>query len=199
MILKTKILLIILVFLSVNVKSQFKIREAMLADSDVQKELSSYLEKIPVGHESYFGFTNRNEIEEVKLGSPFQILTLDYESIDIESEAINRSILWYIPIILDDTYRCFLHVKLVNNSFIVVGIGLMELARDVDNFEKLHNFKQMQNKALFFDPTLNIICLVSDVDNYYPIRELPQCSDCDTANDQVYNRTAFLNRIRIYD
>lgn len=190
-------LVIILVFFSSSVESQISIRQSMLADVEIQSGLSAYLKKIPLGHENYFGFTNRKELENVEFGEPLQIYTINYDSIEIESRTIKKSSLWYISLFVDTSYRCFLYVRQSNSSFKVVGIGLMEIAMELDNFEKLNHLKQMQNKALLIDQTSNLVCLVSENDTYYVIRSISNCTSCEKDLIQTFDRADFLSRITI--
>jgi hypothetical protein len=79
-------------------------------------------------------------------------------SSDIHFKPIKK---WKVPLIVDDSYRCFLDISLKNGDYKVVGIGLNELASDLDNYERLQNFKEIKNKAIFIDYSLSAYFLVS--------------------------------------
>ncbi len=189
-------LVILLMTSSSLIKSQITDQQRILADEVVQIGLINYLEKIPKGHEQYYGFSTREEFQDVEFGQPLNIIIINYDSIKIDDKAISRSTLWYIPLVINNEYRCFLHVRQIQNSFKVIGIGYMEVAKELDNFEIQFHLKQQENKELLFDPVSNIMCLITDNSNYYPIRPLPNCKDCLNDSKEMLQKAEFLNVIR---
>ena len=190
------IIITLLISPSIFVKSQITDQQRILADTAIQVDLTNYLEKIPKGHEQYYGFSTREEFQHVEFGQPLNIFIISYDSINIDEKAISESTLWYIPLVINNDYRCFLHVRKIQNSFKIVGIGYMEVAKELNDFEIQYQLKQKENKNLLFDPISNILCLITDNFNYYQIRPIPNCKDCSNDSKVMLNQLEFLNTIR---
>jgi len=175
-----------------------EIRQSLLTNTKIKSGMENYLEKIPYGHEEYFGFSNRDEFESVDFGHPLQRYSLNADSIIYDAKAIKPSGLWYIPLIVDSSYRCFLQVRVFNNSYKVVGIGMKEIAIDVDRFASFNQLKQSNCKALFLDEITNILCLVTENDSYYPIRAISSCKTCENKKTDSITKHEFLASVRIF-
>jgi hypothetical protein len=101
-----------------------------------------YLEKIPQGRESLYGFKNRDEFALAKIGKPYQIFLLKKEfftdSITTNVNYIVPSDEWRVTVMVNNEYRALVTVAKMNGILKVVGIGAAGLASDLGVFEKQH-------------------------------------------------------------
>ena len=107
------------------------------------EELKSYLQKIPLGQEHMFGFNNRKEFSQSKIGVPYEVFTLtanffDNEKIEKDQNYIVSTGNWRVPIIVSNEYKALLTVSKENNKWKVVKIGAKGLARELDKFKQNH-------------------------------------------------------------
>ncbi len=107
-----------------------------------EKEYAAYLEKIPANKELLYGFNNRDEFNKVKLGKPYQLLTLNEEFFSdpvlTDKNYLSPSGDWRIPLIIDSEYRALLTVAQIDGNWKIVGLGAASLAKELDAFEKDH-------------------------------------------------------------
>jgi len=109
----------------------------------VNEELISFLQKIPVGQENMFGFTNRGEFSQAEIGDPYEVFTLSLEFFDTKNIIRNKTYIvstenWRVPIIVNNQHRALLTVSKVNNQWSVVKLGAKALAEELDIFNKNH-------------------------------------------------------------
>ena len=109
----------------------------------VNEELISFLQKIPVGQENMFGFTNRGEFSQAEIGDPYEVFTLSLEFFDTKNIIRNKTYIvstenWRVPIIVNNQHRALLTVSKVNNQWSVVKLGAKGLAEELDIFNKNH-------------------------------------------------------------
>jgi len=107
------------------------------------EELISFLQKIPVGQENMFGFTNRGEFSQAEIGDPYEVFTLSLEFFDTKNIIRNKTYIvstenWRVPIIVNNQHRALLTVSKVNNQWSVVKLGAKGLAEELDIFNKNH-------------------------------------------------------------
>ena len=107
------------------------------------EELISFLQKIPVGQENMFGFTNRGEFSLAEIGDPYEVFTLSLEFFDTKNIIRNKTYIvstenWRVPIIVNNQHRALLTVSKVNNQWSVVKLGAKGLAEELDIFNKNH-------------------------------------------------------------
>ena len=107
------------------------------------EELNNYLQKIPVGQEKMFGFTNRGEFSQAEIGTPYEVFTLSPEFFDTKNIISNKTYIvsaenWRVPIIVNNQHRALLTVSMVNNQWSVVKLGAKGLAEELDVFNKNH-------------------------------------------------------------
>ena len=107
------------------------------------EELISFLQKIPVGQENMFGFTNRGEFSQAEIGDPYEVFTLSLEFFDTKNIIRNKTYIvstenWRVPIIVNNQHRALLTVSKVNNQWSVVKLGAKALAEELDIFNKNH-------------------------------------------------------------
>ena len=102
-------------------------------------QLNEYLQKIPVGQEEMFGFSNRDEFSQTKIGVPYEVLTLSTDFFSDERIENNKNYLvstgnWRVPIKVGDEYKALLTVSKDNNVWSVVKIGAKGLASELGEF-----------------------------------------------------------------
>ena len=107
------------------------------------KELHSYLQKIPLGQEHLFGFNNREEFSQSKTGLPYEVFTLsanffENEKIEESKNYIISTGNWRVPIIVNNKYKALLTVSKENNKWRIVKIGAKGLATELDKFKQNH-------------------------------------------------------------
>ena len=107
------------------------------------EELKSYLQKIPFGQEHLFGFENRNEFAQSKIGVPFEVLTLNENFFNDEKVLKDEKYFvstgnWRVPVIVNNKYKALLTVAKENNNWRIVKIGAKGLANELDRFEQNH-------------------------------------------------------------
>lgn len=158
-----------LLTLCVSMQSQ-DIRQSMLNSPMVQAGLFEYLSKIPNGHEVNFGFYDRSEFKDATFGRPYQIYRIQYDSLEYESKEFRETNKWYIPVILDNTYRCFLYVRNNANEFRIVGIGSMEIAKDIGLCENMYKSSNQTHDLIILDEINNFLYLVSNDGLFTPVR-----------------------------
>ncbi len=117
-----------------------------------EKGYQAYLEKIPDGQESHYGFNNQEEFARVKTGKPYQIIILKKEFFT-DPELTGEDCLqplneWRVPLMVDHENRAFLTVARIKGSYKAVGLGAAGLAREVGEFEKTHPSKNQYGKIL---------------------------------------------------
>jgi len=125
-------------------------RSIVFSQEAIPKEISKaansgyheYLEKIPQGRESLYGFKNRDEFSLAKIGKPYQIflLTKEFYTIPIinNDNYIVASDEWRVAVTVNNEYRAMVTVAKMNGIWEVVGIGAAGLASDLGVFEKQH-------------------------------------------------------------
>ncbi len=102
-------------------------------------QLNEYLQKIPVGQEEMFGFSNRDEFSQTKIGVPYEVLTLSTDFFSDERIENNKNYLvstgnWRVPIKVGDEYKALLTVSKDNNVWSIVKIGAKGLASELGEF-----------------------------------------------------------------
>lgn len=148
---KKKILLLSLIVLcsSVSFGQMNKVKEVTDA---ADKGYQAYLEKIPDGQESNYGFNSRDEFARVMTGKPYQIIILKkefYTDMDLTGEDCLQPLdEWRVPLMVDGENRAFLTVARVNGQLKTVGLGAAGLARELGEFEKEHPSGQSHGKIL---------------------------------------------------
>src|SRR3989442_72707 len=90
--------------------------------------LSDYLNKIPNGEESKYGFNNREEFSLAQCGKPYEIFSLTKEFFSDENLADKRNYLvstgeWRIAVTMKGENRVILTVAKMNGAWEVVCLG----------------------------------------------------------------------------
>jgi hypothetical protein len=103
---------------------------------------AAYLEKIPGGQESFYGFSSRDEFSRAEIGKPYQILTLSREFFTEPATAGRNYIIpaneWRVSLTVNHQSLVMITVAKMNGVLEVVGIGAAGLAGELNQFEKSH-------------------------------------------------------------
>jgi hypothetical protein len=143
------LLSLMLLFSSVSFGQMNRVKEVTEAAG---RGAQAYLEKIPPGHESRYGFNNREEFARVEMGKPYQIIILKKELFE-DPEMSGDDYLqpldeWRVPLMVDRENRAFLTVARVKGQLKTVGLGAAGLAGELGEFEKQHPSRQSHGKIL---------------------------------------------------
>jgi hypothetical protein len=113
----------------------------------------SYLELIPTGQESFYGFKSRDEFAMTKIGKPYQIFTLSQDFFSDASLADSKNYLvptkeWRIPVMVNGENRTLVTVAIMNGKYAVVGIGGTGLSKELEELEKNYPTANQEGKLL---------------------------------------------------
>lgn len=153
-------------------------------------ELSNYLNKIPLGQENKFGFSNREEFFQAEIGIPYEVFSLNTDFFDSENVIRNEVYIvstnnWRVPIIVGDQYRALLTVTKVNNQWSVVKIGASGLAEELDLFHKNHpSMKELKILRVF---QLKSDFVLTSNDLIYPLTSAKSLFSTKVDNDVSYS------------
>jgi len=130
----------------------------------VLNSLPDWLEKIPAGSESNYGFQSRDEFSRAGLGDPIGIFDLGDEFYTQTDQAPRLASTgeWRIPVTVDQKIRAMVTVAKQNNSWVIVDFGATGLAEGINNYEskltadqfrriKILYLYQPLSKFLFYD------------------------------------------------
>ena len=113
---------------------------------------TAYLQKIPPGKETLFGFKNRDEFAIAKIGKPYQIFQLTKQfftdTILTDENYVVPSGEWRVAIVTENENRVMVTVAKMEGNWKVVGIGAAGLASELESFEKLTNESGQGGKIL---------------------------------------------------
>jgi hypothetical protein len=96
----------------------------------VRKELSSFLEVIPVSLEKEHGFNDRSEFEKALPGSIYRIVGVDAEGKTFETNLYN------VMVTVNGEYRAVLTVSHTDDHYEIEAIGATLLAKELQLIEK---------------------------------------------------------------
>ena len=166
---KNLLLLFILCLVVAESPAQKVNRHKMMKET--MNELQSWLNKIPGGNESNYGFSNRDEFSLATLGKPYQVFTLsdDFfkEEIQPGKSYLKATGEWRIPVMVNQENRVLITVFKKNNHWKIVELGGRVLSHELQEFEqypelskakfiRLLRIYQLQSDFLFTgDPSLS--------------------------------------------
>ena len=151
-------------------------------------ELAYFLNKIPNGMESEYGFQNREDFQKAKLLNPMNIIfpTSEYyenELVDSTKRNLYSSNNWKIPIEADNKVCCFLQGILNGNTFKVTSIGGNDVAQMFNNFRINNSNTDKIHYDIILFPTIKKMYLIQNdnrLDNYQseiiPMDESRECN-----------------------
>jgi hypothetical protein len=112
--------------------------------------LAQFLGKIPAGSESLYGFSSRDELLQVKLGTPIPVFTIVPDStmgdIVTAKEYLTITDEWRIPITVDGEAKALLTLSKVNGTWKCVDFGAAGLAREIQKFIESHSFDETRQQ-----------------------------------------------------
>lgn len=143
-----------------------------------RSSLGGFLDKIPPGRESRYGFFNRAEFARASLGVPMRVYTADADSADALSgngpmspKATNE---WRVPILVDGESRALLTVAAVAGQITATELGAAGLSRELGEFKKRYPARRsalLRLHALQCDFVINDRTGSGfDKADYYPLR-----------------------------
>ncbi len=160
--------------LLVFILSNFCTITLVAQDEQIRKDISLvaerdykvFLEKIPIGMEARYGFSNRNEFEKVTLGNPMSTLFpsdnfYNTDPIDINMTNYKVSPIWEVPIIVDGNICCLLRMKAINNTCFVIGVGGSLSAISIDRISKAKGLDKMKDISLLKFPEIQSQYLIA--------------------------------------
>ncbi len=102
-------------------------------NKEIDKNLQSWLQKIPPGQENLYGFNNRNEFSLSELGIPYAVYTLSSDFFNhIESgNFLEPTGEWRVPVVVNTQDRALLTVIRENGNWKIVDLGASLLAREL--------------------------------------------------------------------
>ena len=110
-------------------------RNILSQDQEFQKAaqagLNEYLALIPQNELSFYGFTDKSELERATLGTPIASLFLKRGVLD------SSHVLWLIPIFCDSSARSILSVDKIEGRWQAVSIGSAEIAQRMSELYEL--------------------------------------------------------------
>ncbi len=184
-------------FLSSTVGICQEKKDLVKINTTAQKELAIFLEKIPNGMESEYGFNSREEFRKAKLLKPINIVYPynDYysnEIIDSTNVTFLPSKNWKIPISVNNIICCFLHGKIIENNFKVFGIGGKHIAEKLNKIEEKLTINSNLDRCIILFPEIKRQYLI-----YYN-DELPYSeSICISLNEQL--DSAPINELSLFE
>jgi hypothetical protein len=115
-----------------------------------RSSLSAFLDKIPQGYESRYGFLNRKEFTRASPGVPIRVYIPEAGSVNGLSDSLSnhpRALNeWRVPILVDGEHRALLTVEAIGGKLAVTDLGAAGLSRELGEFKKKY---PARHSALF--------------------------------------------------
>ncbi|MBN1578029.1 MAG: hypothetical protein JW913_15825 [Chitinispirillaceae bacterium] len=118
--------------------------DSVFSDESVRtvakSSLAAFLGKIPLGHESRYGFLHRDEFTRAIPGTPLRVYTAYPDSLNGDTgnpsdHPVARNE-WRIPVLVDGKSRSLLTVASVDGVLKAVELGGAALAREFGEFDR---------------------------------------------------------------
>jgi hypothetical protein len=107
-----------------------------------QQRVSYFLEKIPLGQESQYGFKSRNEFRLVAIGQPYRMVKLNEDFYSAkkltDKNYLSASDEWRVPVSVNGDDRILLTVIKSADSYQVVDMGGVKLAKELQQLKNAH-------------------------------------------------------------
>jgi hypothetical protein len=124
--------------------SQSRIVATDITEASVQSvamaSLEAFLNKIPAGHETEYGFRRREEFPRANLGTAIQVFTLHPDSMKNRIDPKRNYMIplneWRVPVMINGEFRTLLTVSMVNNTLKTVELGGEVLAKEMMTFQE---------------------------------------------------------------
>ncbi len=102
------------------------------------RDVAAFLNKIPSGHERDYGFSDRAEFDDVEIGLPLRVHTIDIDRSGTTPRAVRKIRpldQWRVPLIANGYRRALLTVVKEANRFVTVDFGASDLAAALDTLD----------------------------------------------------------------
>jgi hypothetical protein len=158
--------------------------------------LNHFVESID-GQYKDFGFNHKEDMYNVQLGAPYEVVFLSSDfitdSVFLEEKSYftKENQTWAVPLIFEDTIRCSLQVIYSNDSLKVTGIGGASFYQLVDKCEKYFAVPKEGKRYLLLPESIYMceFIMLKDSNNFFslfPVRKIEGYTDC--TNDISYNK-----------
>ena len=112
-----------------------------------QDNLASALSKIPVGKENLYGFSSRDEFKSCSVGKPYRVITLNNAFYNDAAVMAQKNYIieqneWRVPVIVNGENRLLLTVTGESETFNVVDLGGMQLAKELQQKSEKFNLSE---------------------------------------------------------
>jgi hypothetical protein len=112
-----------------------------------QDNLAASLSKIPGGKETLYGFSSRDEFKSCSIGKPYRVITLNNtfyndEAVLAEKNYIIEQDEWRVPVVVNGEDRLLLTVTGESETFNVVDLGGMQLAKELQQKSEKFNLSE---------------------------------------------------------
>ena len=174
------LLIVLLYFPSVSAADTES--DAAFSDDSVsaaaRRSLVLFLDKIPPGRESRYGFFDRYEFTRAIIGVPMRVYTADPDSADEvsgngpDSPKVTNE--WRVPVLVDGESRALLTVSVTDGALTATELGAAGLSRELGEFKKKYPARR---SALLRLHTLQCDFIINDrtgsgfdKGDYHPLR-----------------------------
>jgi len=159
----------------------------------VQTSLLQWLEKIPSGEETNYGFQNREEFSQASLGTPIQVFNMGND-LSWQSGKVNYlepAGEWRIPVIIDQKNRAVVTVIKQNNDWEIVDFGAAGLAGELNDVKSHLTAEQFSRIKIFrlYQPLSNFLFYDDPASNPDQIILIPLLSASDYLESQGLQTT----------
>ncbi|MBN2343766.1 MAG: hypothetical protein JXX29_10385 [Deltaproteobacteria bacterium] len=110
-----------------------------------------FLNRIPVGQESEYGFDERAEFERVQVGTPLPMFTVDIDTTGATPTVSNRIRAldeWRVPLLIDGKRRALLTVAKSGGGWQVVDFGAVNLAESLNVLDQMGSIHTPSSRYL---------------------------------------------------
>lgn len=124
--------------------------------------IRKYLEVIPEGHETSYGFNSRDEFSRVEMGQPMRIQLLETDQVlsGNPDRAIVETNNWYLPIYVGESSPCLLYLTETNDGCKLVGLGLKLMAKNVNRIRRELQIGKEETTKLLVDNNIEFAAFV---------------------------------------
>jgi len=126
--------------------------KAQNSNADPDQDLKLWLQKIPVGNESLYGFSDRSEFALARLSNPIEVFTVDFTDLQNYKNGNLKLVStheWRVPVIVNGSCRVLLTV-VESPVGKIVDLGGKVLATEIDQKVKVLGEKTRDLKLVRF-------------------------------------------------
>ncbi len=162
----------------------------------------SFLNLIPEGRESDYGFDNRSDFSKIKIENPYQIYYVTFKNNKLMFITSNQ---WRVPLSIEKKFVALLTVQIVKGKPTVVDFGGNKLAQKIQEFEDLYSneigkYVVIRNTFLKRDyitskllishnQNVNSDSIEVNIDSMEPMYEINSMKPTKTSIANFYNET----------